>query len=61
MKLLTSPLEILKKIISYYLNMGHDQLLKIHLLEKTARHDFAFTQQHLSKQFLKCQLVDSHT
>jgi hypothetical protein len=43
MKLLTSPLEILKKIISYYLNMGHDQLLKIHLLEKTAQHDFAFT------------------
>jgi hypothetical protein len=31
---------------------GHDQLLEICLLKKTAQHNFAFTRQHLSKQFL---------
>jgi hypothetical protein len=38
--------------VSRHIEMGHDQLVKIHLLEKTAQHDFAFTRQHLSKQLI---------
>jgi len=39
--------------------MGHDQLLEIRLLKKSARHDFIIAQQHSSNNYFSCQLVDS--
>ncbi len=39
--------------------MGPDQLLKICLLEKTAQHDFAFTEHHSSNNYFSCQLIES--
>ncbi len=39
---------------------GHDQLLEIRLLEKSARHDFIIARQHSSNNYFSCQLVDSH-
>jgi hypothetical protein len=38
---------------------GHDQLLEICLLEKSAKHNFIITQQRSSNNYLACQLVDS--
>ncbi len=40
--------------------LGHDQLLEICLLKKSARHDFIIARQHSSNNYFSCQLVDSH-
>ncbi len=39
--------------------LGHDQLLKICLLKKSARHNFIIARQHSSNNYFSCQLVDS--
>ncbi len=39
--------------------MGHDHLLKIRLLEKSARHDFIIAQHHSSKWQKKWKMVDN--
>ncbi len=38
---------------------GHDQLLEIRLLKKSARHDFIITWQRSSNNYFSCQLVVS--
>jgi hypothetical protein len=38
---------------------GHDQLLEIRLLEKSAQHDFIIARQHSSNNYFSCQLVNS--
>ena len=37
--------------------MGHDHLLEIRLLKKSAQHDFSFARHHLSKCHFFCQLL----
>ena len=37
--------------------MGHDHLLKICLLKKSAQHDFSFAPHHSSKCHFFCQLL----
>ena len=39
--------------------MGHDHLLEIRLLEKSARHNFSFAQHHSSKCHFFCQLLEN--
>ncbi len=39
--------------------MGHNQLLEICLLEKSARHDFIIARQHSSNNYFSCQLLES--
>jgi hypothetical protein len=39
--------------------LGHDHLLEIRLLEKSARHDFLFARHHLSKCHFFCQLLEN--
>ena len=43
---------LLLGILIWFVLMGHDQLLEIRLLKKTAQHDFAFTRQCSSKQLI---------
>ena len=40
-------------------SLGHDQLLEICLLEKSARHDFIIARHRLSYNIYSCQLLDS--
>jgi hypothetical protein len=39
--------------------MGHDHLLEIRLLEKSARHDFIIARHHSSNNYFSCQLLES--
>ena len=39
--------------------LGHDHLLEIRLLEKSARHDFIIARHRLSNNIFSCQLLDS--
>jgi hypothetical protein len=41
------------------ISAGHDQLLEICLLKKSARHNFIIAQQHSSNNHFSCQLVKS--
>ncbi len=38
---------------------GHNQLLEIRLLEKSARHNFIIARQHSSNNYFSCQLLES--
>ena len=42
--------------------LGHDHLLEIRLLKKSARHNFSFAQHHLSKChfFVNCSKIKNH-
>ncbi len=40
------------------LQMGHDHLLEIRLLEKSARHNFTIAQHHSSNNYFSCQLLE---
>ena len=48
---------------SYYLNpiffMGHDHLLELRLLKKSARHDFIIARHRSSNNIFSCQLLES--
>jgi hypothetical protein len=39
--------------------MGHNHLLEIQLLKKSARHDFINAQHRLSNNIFSCQLLES--
>jgi hypothetical protein len=39
--------------------MGHDHLLEIRLLEKSARHDFIIARHHSSNNIFSCQLLEN--
>jgi hypothetical protein len=39
--------------------MGHNHLLKIRLLEKSARHDFIIARHRSSNNIFSCQLLES--
>jgi hypothetical protein len=49
----------LKPMLKIIYNLGHDHLLKIHLLEKSAQHDFSFARHHSSKCHFFCQLLEN--
>ena len=38
---------------------GHDHLLELRLLEKSARHDFIIAQHRSSNNIFSCQLLES--
>jgi hypothetical protein len=38
---------------------GHDHLLELRLLEKSARHDFIIAQQRSNNNIISCQLLES--
>jgi hypothetical protein len=40
-------------------NLGHDHLLELRLLEKSARHDFIIARHHSSNNYFSCQLLES--
>ena len=38
---------------------GHDQLLELRLLEKSAQHDFIIARQRSNNNIFSCQLLES--
>ena len=38
---------------------GHDHLLEIRLLKKSARHDFIIARHHSSNNIFSCQLLEN--
>ncbi len=52
-------LTLLLLINVYEVSMGHDHLLEICLLEKSARHDFIIARHRSSNNIYSCQLLDS--
>ena len=58
--LFSLPSELEEAIISFSMVlMGHDQLLEICLLKKSARHNFSFARHHSSKCHFFCQLLEN--
>ena len=57
--LYSESLTLVQNHLDYINKKGHGELLKLRLLEKSARHDFIIARHRSSNNIFSCQLLES--